>query len=300
MFKIRFILCASLTALSLSACTGPTVLGQRLKKANVCPSADTGKCVQSTGNMTPIYIEKPARFANIDDNGIPVYWQYLGRMWTGDGTPVSNYCGNVFGTNPFLTFEAAYNADPAKPDIKVLRQPVIDQPFYFTRKAFDKKAIEGNIDVGQVLNLAGVPIGVAGRAQAEAKLKAMASRVANSKIKMEGNYHFTYIEPEVVAALFAENTPAELAACADYLRTNNAAIVTGMTGVYVKTLEVENSTQDKIDADLKVALNGILPDSKIGEIGLQWKREVDEVFRSETKPVFQVLSLSHYGLRNQP
>lgn len=292
--KRHLLALAAITLAALSAC-GPVVMGQRLAKKNVCPSADTDRCVQSTGNMTPIYIARWGRYIPVTGTSPPDYWAYLGRMWSASGTPVANFCGNVIA-NPFKAYEAARNRTGESPAFAVLGPPVIDSNFYFKRKATDRKALEGAFDIAKVLNLAGVPTGVPGRAQAEANLKVMASRTANSSINMEGNYQFVYIDPATVAALFAEDVPAELKPCADYLRANDAAMVTGLTGVLVRALSVENTTQSKIDADLQAGLGGVLTADQIAKVGLEWKREVDEVFRSETQPVFQLLSLSHQKL----
>ena len=271
-------------AVSVGAC-GPTILGKRMDKSIVCPSADTSRCVQSSGNTTPIYITKPQRFLPLLPDGKPDYWRYLGREMTQDASQFVNFCGNTT-VNPLLEYAQNRATD-------VIEPPYVGSTFDFTRSAETRIGAEFNVDIDALLDAAGIPTGTP-RIEATAALNAALSRLRKSDLTMRGRYSFITLSPSVLASMTAVDAPAELKQCAAYLKSNRTSMISALTGVKVDTLTTSGELVSNTNATLDAQLSDTLTAQQLAKLKAEFSSSVNQKYKVATEPTFQVLSISGY------
>lgn len=266
---------------------GPRILGKSEKKSLVCPAADTSKCVQTTGNVTPVWINKPQRFLPLDANGEPMLWQYLGREFTKSASQTVNFCGNVFGTNPLEVYAANH------PNQNIIDTHV-SSSFVFDRKVSTVAGAGLDIDIDAAVAAAGIPTGTP-QVAAAAALKAAVKRVKNSNTTMTGTYRFVTVNPSIVAGLRAVNPPPEFQQCSDDLKNSTSSIITSLTGVKIETSTTSGSLVSNASMDFDAKLNGVLDATQIAALKTQFSKSVEQKWTVAFAPTFQVLSIAGFN-----
>lgn len=275
---------------TLLAGCGPMVYGQRMAKSEVCPGAETSKCVMNSGTVTPIYIERIPRYLALDDQNEPVYWQLLGREMTPDASPFVNYCGNVSQTNPLEAYGTRAN-------ISVIEEPKVEDAFSFTREYEDRFAATFAADLNAAMTAAGITLSTK-REAVEAALGASLERASKSALSLNGVFEFVTLRPDVIASLTAIDTPPELEQCGQALRSGQTSIITALTGVRINSLTRGNELSREVTSNFDASLSNILTQSEIAALKTEFQSKLTEHFEADLSPTFQVLSISGFRPRN--
>lgn len=271
----------------LSGCAGPVILGEKMKKNVVCPSADTNKCVQSIVDGPRYYVENPARYIEVDENGKPNYTKFLGRKLTSDVSPVALFCGGEFEKNPLEEHTQGKGAT-------LVQDPAVTSNFTFTRRVESKLNAGTAIDVDTLLNSIGVPTSI-DTSQVEIEINAAWDRLKRSEIIFNGVYRFVHLNPTTIGKLTSLNPPPELEKCAKYLREHDESIIVSITGVYITTGESKGSFVNKAGAGLKASLEGKINETEIARIVAAFENSVNDSYTVTFEPVFQVLSAAGFN-----
>jgi hypothetical protein len=268
-------------AIPLPSYASVRILGIKVAKNDVCPAASTSKCVQESLGTTSTYIGSSRRYVNLDSNGTPIYSEYLGRIHNRAMAKGYGYCGNLSGSNALADFAAAKNIDYLKiPQSNAVR---------FSVKA--KKLVSANtgLDAVAIATAAGIPTELT--SDVAAAIKGSYSRTSSRELHVSGTYQFVEINPEVFAAMGANDAPPGLRTCATWLSANNSLLVASLTGYKLEKASASSELVEKFSSELTATLGAKVTPTQIASIAAAFSSEVEKKAELTFNPTFQLLSV---------
>ncbi len=260
------------------------ILGVDVDKADICPSASTVKCLLKPNAATGFYIGRDKRHLPLDAADEPDLSSILGKIFATSIPQDTGYCTNSW-RNPIKSFAEEQGIDY---EIEVNRDPVA-----FKMKAKSLVDVNLGVDAVAVANAAGVPS--TQTEEVAASIKAAYNRVRNEEVEVKGTFRYIQINPMLLTALSADDRPAELEPCAQWLKDNpGQKLMVSVTGYHLDEASVSNSLKSGFSSDIKAKLAGKLTDTQIASVETTFERELEKSAELSFSKYFELLTVGRY------
>ncbi|AXU21518.1 hypothetical protein C7W88_22095 (plasmid) [Novosphingobium sp. THN1] len=271
------------TWVSGPAAASVKILGVNVSKNDICPNADTNKCLSKPNDATGYYLVQ-GRDLTVDANGKPNIDPILAKIFTETVRLDTNYCGNEVNNN-LRAYSIANN-------IPYLEE-VHSNPVHFTVKATKLLEAKGGIDAKAIATAAGVPA-----AQLDKVAAAVEASYNSSKTKavdVTGVYRYIRINTDLTRRLEADAVPADLKSCAAWLKANpDKSIVTSITGYQLTKASISSSMKSTFAQKLTASVAATVDGPQIAAIEQSFSSAVEKTSELSFSPYFQVLTVGRY------
>jgi hypothetical protein len=257
------------------------VLNRAFSSSEICPGANSTKCIMKSSGATGTYIASDRRYLNLDASGEPLVNEFIGHLYTKSLNKSEPFCGGRVD-DAFSSY--------AKSSSKVHILKPYEYSFSIKEKASKLLTTAAQVDAVGAATAAGVP--AASLNQVAAAITVSFDRVKSRSVELKGIFRYYEINPDILTNFNGIDGDAALRQCKQWLADNDRQIIVGLTGYKLLDAVASDDLTQRFATDLKARLGSLVSDAQLASLKAAFASNIERNVEGRFSPGFELLTVA--------